>query len=308
VVARYSVRVDEQGPECRARPHANGSSANDSLAPQEDLVSHRTRVTEAHVAKLASELTPRELEIVSTLDRVRLASVKHLERLHFTTGRPQANARQARQTLAKLSAKRVVTRLERRIGGVRAGSAGTVYVLDVAGQRLASAAGPAGGIRIRKPWTPGLPFLSHHLAVTELYVLLVEASRSGGCELLAFDAEPLCWRVFTGIGGARQVLKPDAYARLGIGAFEDSYFIEVDRATQSGPAVARKLTMYRRYFENGREQERFGVFPQVLFLVPSEARKRALVEVFDTHPADSWDLFRVAQYDKALDVLAGRVS
>lgn len=271
-------------------------------------MSRRTRITEASVAALASEMTPREQDVVSALDKVRLASIKQLERLHFTADSPQANARQARQTLARLTRKRVVTRLERRVGGVRAGSTGTLYALDVAGQRLASAAGPAGGIRIRKPWTPGLPFLSHHLSVTELYVRLVEATRSGSTDLLAFDAEPLCWRTFTGIGGARQVLKPDAFVRLGVGEFEDSYFVEVDRATQSGPAIARKLTVYRRFFQTGREQERFGVFPKVLFLVPSEARKSALVEVLGNHTADSWELFQIARCDEALDVFTGRES
>lgn len=268
-------------------------------------MSHRVRITEAYVADLASELTPREQDIVSSLDRVRMASVKQLERLHFMAESPQANARQARQTLARLTDKRVVTRLDRRIGGVRAGSSGTVYALDVAGQRLASAAGPAGGIRIRKPWTPGLAFLAHHLAVTELYVRLRESERSARVELLAFDTEPLAWRAFTGIGGARQVLKPDAFARIGLGDFEDSYFIEVDRATQSGSAIARKLTVYRRFFQTGREQERHGVFPKVLFLAPSEARKAALVAVMESHPADSWELFQVVRYDEALQVLAG---
>lgn len=268
-------------------------------------MSQRVRITEAYVAGLGSELTPRDQDIIASLDRVRLASVKQLERLHFTSASAQANARQARHTLARLTAKRVVTRLTRRVGGVRAGSSGTIYVLDVAGQRLASAAGPAGGMRIRKPWTPGLDFLAHHLAVTELYVRAVEVSRESELELLAFDAEPLAWRTFTGIGGARQVLKPDAFIRIGLDRFEDSYFVEVDRATQSGPAIARKLTVYRRYFQTGREQQRRGVFPKVVFLVPSEVRRQALTDVISDH-ADSRDLFEVARYDDAMELLAGR--
>jgi len=126
----------------------------------------RTRVTEAYLAGLAHELTPRELTLIQDLDRLRLASVKQLERLHFTAESPRANARQARRTLARLTDLRVLVRLERRVGGVRAGSRGSVYTLDVAGQRLASACGPAGGIRIRRPWTPGGAFIAHQLAVS----------------------------------------------------------------------------------------------------------------------------------------------
>jgi hypothetical protein len=282
------------------------SNANDSLHYRECVMSPRARVTEAYVANLAHELAPRELALVHDLDRLRLASVKQLERLHFTADSPKANATQARRTLARLTELRVVVRLQRRVGGVRAGSRGSVYGLDAAGQRLASACGPAGGVRIRRPWTPGRVFIAHQLAVTELYVRLTEADGLGQLDVLDFDAEPACWRTFAGLGGARTVLKPDAFVRIGLGEFEDVYFIEVDRATHSGPSVARKLTLYRRYWQTGREQNRWsGVFPKVLILVPSEARKAALVEVAGGQPADSWPLFQIARYDDALEVLTG---
>ena len=269
-------------------------------------MSPRRLLTEARVAELAARLTPTEQAVIDTLDRVRLASSPQLERLHFTgEGSARTRARRARRTLARLVELRVLARLERCVGGVRAGSAGYIYALDVAGQRLASACGPAGGARIRRPWTPGAPIVAHTLAVTELYVRLREAERVGGPELLAFDAEPVCWRVFTGIGGGRVTLKPDAFVRLAAGELEHFAFVEVDRATQSAPALGRKLKLYRRYFATAREQERFGVFPQVVLLVPSEARKRVAVEVCAAQPPDSWPLWRVARYDDALTVLAG---
>ena len=269
-------------------------------------MSPRARVTEAYVADLVHDLTPRELALARDLDRLRLASVKQLERLHFTADSAKANATQARRTLARLTDLRVVVRLQRRVGGVRAGSHGSVYALDVAGQRLASACGPAGGVRLRRPWTPGSAFVAHQLAVTELYVGLTEATRQGRVDVLDFDAEPAAWRTFTGLGGARTVLKPDAFVRLGLGEFEDAYFIEVDRATHSGPSVARKLTLYRRYWQSGREQQRrSGVFPKVLVLVPSEARRSALVDVASAQPAESWPLFQIVRYDDALTVFTG---
>lgn len=268
----------------------------------------RQRVSEARVAQLSEQLSPRELALIETLDNVRLATALQLERIHFREGTPLANARQCRRTLKRLADLRVLARLDRRVGGVRAGSAGYIYALDVAGQRLASASGPAGGIRLRRPWTPGGPFVRHAFGVTELYTRLREANRASELDLLEFWAEPLCWRRFTGVGGGQVVLKPDAFARVGVDKYEHASFIEVDRATQSGPTVANKLTVYRRYWQTGREQERFGLFPRVVILVPSEVRRRALVEVCAKQPADSWPLFRVAHFDDAAGVLAGRKS
>ena len=262
------------------------------------------RVTEAHVARLLDELTARERDIVVTLDNVRVATARQLERLHFTDGSSYSATRKARRTLSRLTTLRVLARLERRVGGERSGSSGYVYALDVAGQRLASACGPAGGIRIRRPWTPGAAFISHQLAVTELTVRLTERARVGSVELLDFWAEPMSWRTFTGLGGARAVLKPDAFVRVGLGEHEHLYFVEVDRATQSGPALARKLTVYRRYWQTGREQERWEVFPEVLVLVPDDPRKDAVVGVAGSQPAEAWPLFRIGLFEDGADLIA----
>lgn len=279
------------------------STANDSLSLWGTVMSSAPRVTAVRVAKLDEQLGSRDRAVIDSLDLLRVCSVRQLERLHFVDGTDLANARACRKALERLATLGVITRLERRVGGVRAGSAGFVYALDTAGQRLASGSGPAGGRRLRRPWTPGLAFLRHRLDVSEVYVRLRETERTDDLELLEFWAEPLCWRRFTGIGGARTVLKPDAFARVGVGEFEHLSFIEVDRATESAPTIARKLAVYRRYFQTGREQERFGAFPRVVFLVPDEERKAVLVDVFAAQPAETWELFRVAVFDDAVAAL-----
>ena len=268
-------------------------------------MSGKTRITEAYVARLAERLGPRDLAVIETLDRVRVATGKQLERLHFAGGTPRANTRQAQRRLRHLVELRALAVLDRSVGGPAGGSAQAVYALDAAGQRLASAVGPAGGSRIRRPWTPGVPFLAHALAVTELFVGLTEAAAAGRGELLAFDAEPACWRVFTGAGGARVRLKPDAFVRFATADYEYATFVEVDRATASVPTVGRKLTLYRRYWQTGREQERFGLFPKVLVLTPTEPRREALVAVAAAQPVDAWPLFQVAPYDAGISVLTG---
>jgi hypothetical protein len=59
----------------------------------------------------------------------------------------------------------LISRLDRVVGGRRSGSAGFVYALDVAGQRTLErvTASP-----VRRPTTPGAPFVRHVLAVSEI--------------------------------------------------------------------------------------------------------------------------------------------
>src|SRR5918997_1708850 len=112
-------------------------------------------------------------------------------------------------------------------GGIRAGSEGHLYGLSGLGQAVLGVSGPLGRRR-RSMWETKPWFQDHTLAISELYVRLVEINRDGTAELLAFDAEPTCWRRFTGIGGQRVVLKPDASVCLGLGEFEQRAFIELD--------------------------------------------------------------------------------
>ena len=100
------------------------------------------------------------------------------------------------------------------------------------------------------------------LAVSELYVGLVEAHRSGAAELLAFAAEPACWRSFAGQGGEVVTLKPDAFVQLGIGDIERSLFVEVDLSTESQPVIQRKCRVYAAYWRTGLEAQHRGVFPE----------------------------------------------
>jgi hypothetical protein len=262
-------------------------------------VKRARRISQRQLAVVASSLAAVDKAVLGSLEWVRLASGSQLLRLHFAE-RPSAE-RQARRHLARLVELRLLARLTRRIGGVRAGSSGFVYALDVAGQRLLA----AGSNNHRHPWTPGVPFLAHALAVTEIYVKLIEAERRGLVEVLGFAAEPRCWRSFTGAGGVPATLKPDAFLRLGLGDYEDSWFIEVDRATEAPSTLARKLDLYRRYWQSGREQSRHGVFPRVLWIVPNEQRKGLVVELTATQPAEAWSLFQVVTDEQALAPLTG---
>lgn len=256
-------------------------------------MSTRQKLTSSRLRKIERSLSDRDRSIIESLDRLRICTTNQIGRLHFETLTKLSRARQAPKTLKRLEDLRVVTRLEHQVGGIRTGSESIVWALDVAGQRLASAAGPAGGLRLRRPWTPGLPFVAHRLSVSETYVRLVEAARTGDQDLLDFESEPLCWRRYTGLMGAAATLKPDAFARLGIGDYERGAFIEIDRSTESLPTIARKLTAYRRYWETGREQDRRGYFPEVVFTALTEDRRQALAAVCADASADTRGIYRV---------------
>ena len=159
------------------------------------------------------------------------------------------------------------------------------------------------GKRTRRPWTPGLAFLAHRLEVSELYVELMEAAAEDAIELLSFEAEPLCWRRYAAPHGGFEYLKPDAFVRVGDGDYERGAFVEIDRGTEAPATIMRKATAYRRAWEAGREQARWGYFPLVVFAVPDDRRKEAIAQVCARQPAEAHPLFRVVLADELLATL-----
>lgn len=256
--------------------------------------------TPSRLAELERGLSKRDRAVLATVARLRLVTGDQLGRLHYV----ETTARQRRRALARLVERRLLVVLDRRVGGVRAGSDGLIYAVDIAGHQLTRSDNGAAR-RAQRPVTPGALFTRHVVMVSELYVRLRQAERSGSCELLSFDTEPAGWRSFAGRGGARSVLKPDANARIGVGAYEDSWFLEVDLGTESSATLDRKLAVYRAYWRSGREQASRGVFPRVLWLVPNERRHAVVSDACARQPRDAWTLFMVTLYDDAVGLLTG---
>jgi hypothetical protein len=267
------------------------------------------RLSAPALMSLAETLPERERQIVATVGQLRLVMGSQLERLHFNkTGKAASRERAARRTLAHLSEQHLLYRLGRRIGGVRAGSAGHIYSLGPIGKRLIAYWQGQGLVRVRTVHEPGTAFVRHSLAVAEQYVQLIEAERSGHCELLAFDAEPTCWRTHQSRQGQRVTLKPDAYVRLGVGAYEQRSFLEVDCGSEGRAALTRKCSYYVSYYQTGLEQAEHGVFPRVVWATTNQARVRLLVDVCSALPAEYWQLFQVTLFAGAIDALTGNSS
>jgi Replication-relaxation len=243
-------------------------------------------ITRKLLQELRANLTQRDWQLISTLERVRVATAGQLEVLDF----PDVTRRRARQKLTWLVDHRVLARLPGSVGGANAGSRSNVYTLDVVGQRLADLATDG---RPGRPWALGRAFLNHSLAVTEVYVRLVLAERAGGLRVQRFAGEPGSWRSFRGARGARVTLKPDAYVVLVLDGYEDHWFLEMDLDTESAPTIARKCAVYRGYWQSGTEQARTGLFPRVLWLVPDERRAEVLRGVVRRQPGEAAGLFDV---------------
>ncbi len=245
------------------------------------------------------ELSDRDRHILGLVARFRIVSGAQLRELFWPEGTAETRARLARRSLARLATLDLLAPLARRVGGVRAGSAGYCFALGPAGQRLLRAGRP------RRPVTPGARHLAHTLAVAQLYVDLVVAQRWGLGELLAFEPEPACWRRYPGPYGAGETLKPDAYLRLASGDYEYSWFVEIDLDSESQTTIAGKAERYLDCFHAGIVQKSEGVFPKTIWTTPSEKRADALRAIFARLPEDGARLFVVTTQAEAISRLVG---
>jgi hypothetical protein len=261
--------------------------------------------TEASADAADSALTPRDRTVLKKVSDLRFASGDQLARMCFIEDDPLAQARAARRALLRLVKLDALARLPRRVGGVRAGSAGFIYYLGSVGYRLAVRFGWQPERRRRRSDLPGTAFLNHALAVAELHTLLIEADRSRRFELLELSAEPSCWRSYGGTGTQRPLtLKPDSYIRLGVGEFEDSYFVELDRGTEGTKTIERKLKEYVAYEASGAEQDQRGVFPRVLWLTPDAGRAEGIAGSVRGLARAKRKLFAVSQFKDAIEAVA----
>lgn len=252
-----------------------------------------TQPTRGRAGRLRARLSDRDLEVLQLLYRLRLMNSRQVQRACLTGGSPHTRTRRTRALLQRLSDQGLIVRLDRIIGGGRSGS--TAYLVGLSGLGLAvlGVEGPYGRRR-RRVWDTKPYFTGHVLAVAELYVNLSEQAHRGDVRLRTYDGEPAAWRRYPSPSGAAAVLKPDAFVQLDVGPYERSAFIEIDMGTESLPTVSRKCAAYASFFRTGIEQRAHGLFPLVLWLVPSEARLIKVQEVIDRLVADVRHLFAVA--------------
>lgn len=255
------------------------------------------------VGRMREILSEREMGVLGSIADFRYLAARQIESLHFS-GHASAltGARTCRRVLERLTKATLIFRLERRIGGLRAGSASFVYGLAPLGCRVLFDDDVARPRRRE----PSARFLDHTLAVAQFAVDLYDLARSSGFDILSLETEPSCWRTFTKGLGASETLKPDLLITLAIEEYEQHWFVEVDCASASTQAVLRKCRTYHDYWLSGLEQNRTGIFPRVLWVVPSRKREAQLKFAIESAARLNQDLFAVTPKRDAPGVAVGR--
>ena len=260
------------------------------------------RVGTRQLAQLRSELSDRDLAIIRQVGDLRLMSSRQIEAVHFGPERHASRVtatRTCRRVLERLVGDRLLLRLQRRIGGLRAGSHAAIYALGPVGQRVLDLDRPRQRLR-----EPTAPFVDHTLAIGQLVVNLTLAAREGQCELLAVETEPSSWRSFKSLRGQHE-LRPDLFVALGVGDYEHRWFVEIDRGSESLPVLVRKCRRYDAYYRSGTEQAKHGVFPRACWVVPTAPRASRLEQAVSSARDLTERLFTVSVEESAVEILTG---
>lgn len=250
------------------------------------------------------QLSARDINIIQQVYELRLMSGHQIEALHFSSENHKSAlsaARSCRRVLAELTKNRLLVRLERRIGGVRAGSASYIYAIGPVGHRLLTT--ERNRPRFREPTAT---FVDHTLAVAQVVVDITLASRHGSFEVLNWQSEPFCWREFLGFGG-HMFLRPDLFLSLGIGDYEHQWFLEIDLGSEHLPALIRKCRIYEAYYRSGKEQVAHGLYPKICWIMPDIKRSTRLRTAI-THDNQLTDaLFVTTTFEQVLSTLKGDI-
>lgn len=260
----------------------------------------RRRVGIPYTIAIAERLTPRDWDVLLTLDRCRLATGTQLQRLRFANLSGDSPRVTRTRVLRRLVRLRVIAVAHRPALG-RTGGSSPLYLLDTAGVTLLRLRSDPKQVHRRADRPPRLPsdrFIAHMLTVTELYVQAVEADRSGRFTLKAFAAEPASW--WTTSQGA--TLKPDAYLRAERDDITDRWWIEADLGTESIPTIGAKLRRYAQFAASGGRGPG-GVLPAVLVTTPGGQRADA-IQTRALPTTNDPDLFRIVAFRDAIDAVA----
>ena len=261
-----------------------------------------TRISPTQLDELIAGLHQRDGQqdepILRFLDEYHYATGSQLQRLYFTAGSPAARTRARNRTLERMTGQRLLHRAPR---FALPGSAAKEHCYELAhpGQRVMN--------ELRKGERPyrsigrTTAHFEHALAVTEVYVQLVEAQRTGRIADVAAKGEPAC---HIKLVGSSQVLRPDAYMQFRTerggkwGTAE--WFIEIERSDEGASSTLDKLEKYLAYEEQLTDAT---IMPQVLFVALKPERRVYLERLLDRHAAAERDLFIVASFNEAVEAM-----
>ena len=247
---------------------------------------------------------PMQARLLALVAAHRFATTTQLARLTAPEYASPASAlRQTQRHLASLAQQRLLTSLERRVGGWQGGSAVTIWAATTRGHRRVAAEGEEVARR-QRPREVSTTFLDHLLAITEVRTSIEEAVRQETDTEAAVALEPDCWRTALSPSGQVQVLRPDLAVTITSPAYEDRYLMEVDRATENPGRVIATCWRYQEHQATIQGSDG-GVFPLVVWLVPGDRRRHRLERAIAHSTGLLRDLFRVIRLDQLPTLIHG---
>ena len=264
------------------------------------------RIGRAQLQAIAERLDTTDRALLDLLAAHRYATTRQLAQITELSGQYGSARSALRQTSRRLRRQHglgLVAHLARRIGGTRAGSAGYVWYLTAAGQRLTD---EGRGVR-RRFQEPSPLFLAHTLAITQARVVIEQAIHAVGGRLARLRTEPACWRSWLRLGGALGWLKPDleAITATDTGA-EDHWLLEVDLDTEHPARLLAKCHDYQAHLASGTFQAQHGYYPQVVWLLTNSARAGRLAEQIAADQTLTPELFKITAAPEQLAALIQR--
>ncbi|MCO5216674.1 MAG: replication-relaxation family protein [Thermomicrobiales bacterium] len=233
----------------------------------------RSPIGRNELRQISAQLSQRDRNILWFIRRHQYANTIQIRRqFFFGHASIPAAARACARVLNRLYGQRILTRLERRVGGVKHGSSSYVWCIDVVGDRLTRRPSDPRW----RPHEPSIMFLDHTLAITEAHVQLQEATAAGHLQVTKVEVETEAWKQFVTPSGAKSILKPDLKITISGEGYDDHWYLEIDRGTESLPTLIRKCHAYEQYRRTGRAQSEYGVFPRVLWVLPDTRRVERL--------------------------------
>jgi hypothetical protein len=226
----------------------------------------RPRIERSDILASASWFTKRDDSICMDLYNHRVLTTNQLSDLHFT------DPRRARDRLLKLYRHRVIDRFRpfRQLG-----SAPWHYVLDELGARVAAATLGIELKQLRYRLERDLdlvnsPRLQHLVEVNDFFVSLITRCRAKpGFELDQWWSEQRC------AAKLPTKVRSDGLGRLMGGERPCTFVLELDRGTERGDRLRRKLLSY------GRLGRRRDAPDAIVFLFPSAKRERSARQKLD---------------------------
>lgn len=222
---------------------------------------------------LLQAISERDALILGSIAEFRLLSTTQIRELHFSAHASKDAAIQATwAVLRRLEERRLLQRVGRQRRFAVGGSTPVTWGLDTAGERVTRFLGGEPKAPRRRNLLPEGDEYHHTLTVADTFLRLVRSHRTGRIDLVEVRGEPAAWRNYPGQLGRAITLKPDLALITQTPEYRDHWFVEVDLGNQSIPRLIRKCQRYEQYRASGLEQQRLGVFPRVVWVMPNEHR------------------------------------